>query len=173
MQFLDQLKSLIGKDIVHFGRGFRELDDKMDGIYGYRYHLCLENCSSPYYCTEKLIDAYLGWALPLYWGCPNVNEFFPPESIIPIDILNPQKASIVIKDLLAKPANNEEKNRIELARSTVLNKRNPFVFMASLADTYHRRIPNIKIKTILSHKAYRSWFRGLAYRFKSNVINRC
>ena len=51
------IKSLIGKDIVHFGRGFTELDDKMDGIYGYRYYLCLENCSSPYYCIEKLIDA--------------------------------------------------------------------------------------------------------------------
>jgi hypothetical protein len=43
---------------------------------------CLENSQSPHYWTEKLTDAYLGWAFPLYVGCPNVGDYFAKESFL-------------------------------------------------------------------------------------------
>lgn len=72
------------KELDLFGRGTRLIEDKWDGIYPYKYHITLENGSFPHYWTEKLTDAYLRYALPIYYGCPNLTEHFSPQSFIPI-----------------------------------------------------------------------------------------
>src|SRR5687768_17715451 len=52
----------------------------------YRYSLAIENFSGPYYWTEKVIDCYLSWTMPLYFGCTNLADYFPAESFVQIDI---------------------------------------------------------------------------------------
>ena len=46
----------------------------------------------PSYWTEKLADAYLGYALPVVSGPNNLAEWFPEESFVPIDIDDPARA---------------------------------------------------------------------------------
>jgi len=59
------------------------------------FHIAIENTQNKGYFTEKLIDAFLTKTIPLYWGCPNINEFFNSNGIITfnnedelIDIIN-------------------------------------------------------------------------------------
>ena len=40
------------------------------------FHLAIENSQNKNYFTEKIIDAFITKTIPIYWGCPNIEEFF-------------------------------------------------------------------------------------------------
>jgi hypothetical protein len=62
------------------------LEDKWDGLAPYRYSFAFENTSEKNYFTEKIADPILAGCMPIYWGCPNIDEFFPENSYIWLDI---------------------------------------------------------------------------------------
>ncbi|MGE9984171.1 glycosyltransferase family 10 domain-containing protein [Desulfovibrio sp. SGI.169] len=72
IRFVRRLKELLGDELDVFGRGFRPVADKAEAIAPYKYHLVLENNYLDNFWTEKLSDAWIGWALPLYLGAPNL-----------------------------------------------------------------------------------------------------
>ena len=41
---------------------------------------------------KKIADPLLCWSLPLYIGCPNVEDELPSEAFIRLDPTNPQEA---------------------------------------------------------------------------------
>eukprot|EP00620_Florenciella_sp_RCC1587_P021099 CAMPEP_0182561832 /NCGR_PEP_ID=MMETSP1324-20130603/4262_1 /TAXON_ID=236786 /ORGANISM="Florenciella sp., Strain RCC1587" /LENGTH=60 /DNA_ID=CAMNT_0024774579 /DNA_START=220 /DNA_END=399 /DNA_ORIENTATION=+ len=49
------------------------------------FHIAIENVKSNGYFTEKLLDCFLTRTVPLYWGCPNIGEYFEVEGMIIID----------------------------------------------------------------------------------------
>lgn len=65
-----------GQDIDIMGRGYKPFDAKSDGLAPYRYSVVIENAREQNYFTEKLIDALLCRTVPIYWGCPNIGDFF-------------------------------------------------------------------------------------------------
>lgn len=52
------------------------------GALGSMFHLVVENVSQRDYFTEKLLDCLLTLTLPIYWGCPNLGEYFDLQGII-------------------------------------------------------------------------------------------
>ncbi len=56
--------------------------DKIQVIKDYKFSVASENAWYPGYTTEKLIDAYLGNTLPIYWGNPDVVKEFNESSFI-------------------------------------------------------------------------------------------
>ena len=47
------------------------------------FSICIENSSNRGYHTEKIIDAFLSKTIPIYWGCPNLDELgYNPEGYI-------------------------------------------------------------------------------------------
>ena len=47
-----------------------------------KYHIVVENTSKTNWITEKLIDCFATKTIPIYWGCPNVGEFFNIKGIL-------------------------------------------------------------------------------------------
>jgi hypothetical protein len=45
------------------------------------FHLTIENSKNQNYFTEKIIDAFITKTIPIYWGCPNIEEFFDIRGI--------------------------------------------------------------------------------------------
>jgi hypothetical protein len=88
MEFLKKINHHIEFDL--WGRGFEPINDKWDGLASYRYSLAIENYSGPYYWTEKIADCFLSWTMPIYYGCTNLEDYFPKESFIQIDIHDPE-----------------------------------------------------------------------------------
>lgn len=169
LEFLEALKGLIGERIDHFGRGFNPVRDKMDAIYGYRAHLVLENCSAPHYWTEKLADAYLGWAYPVYYGCPNVLDYFPEQSIAQLHSLDPSRAAQIVQQILDGPDEDPAHFDVSVARNLVLNQFNPFSAWIRWADErYVGDLPR-KWVTLRSHKAYRPFPMNLIFRAKHGL----
>ncbi len=66
-----------------YGRGSREIANKLEGLAPYRYTIVIENGRMDYYFTEKLIDALVTGTVPIYWGCPDIGRFFDLDGIIP------------------------------------------------------------------------------------------
>ena len=99
-QFALALKSYFGDRIDLFGRGIRGFDDKWDVLAPYKYSIVIENSSSPYYVTEKLTEAFLSYTFPIYYGCTNLEEYYPRGSFETIDIWDIDGAIGVIERIL-------------------------------------------------------------------------
>ena len=134
--FTQELKKLI-PELEIFGRGVRDMDDKSESLDDYKYHITIENFKGKNHITEKLSDAFLGYTLPFYYGCPNAADYFPAESFIPIDIDDIEATRKTIVDAIN---NNEYEKRlpyIEEARRRVLDEYNIFAVICRVANQYH------------------------------------
>jgi hypothetical protein len=167
LALLDGLKRRLGDRLVHFGRGFEPIDDKMDGILPYRLQLVLENCVVSNYWTEKLSDAYLGWAYPVYLGCPNVGDYLPADALLSINDLDVDAAAACIAGLLDQPLDPRRQAAFAEARSRVLNVYNPFAWAAHWAEQLYRPSLPERTVTLRSHKAFRSLARGHLFRLRN------
>ncbi len=118
-----------------YGHGVLPMDDKAEAIDPYRFHIAIENHVCRHHLTEKLPDAFLGYALPFYHGAPNAQDYFPRESFIPIDIGDYARSLEIIRHHLA---NNEYEDRLPFiteARRRVLEEENIFAILQRLIDT--------------------------------------
>jgi hypothetical protein len=154
LKFLSQIKEELGDSVVHFGKGFEPIRDKMDGILPYRFHLVLENSQSPHYWTEKLTDAYLGWAYPFYVGCPNLQDYFDPASYLAVDLKDPKSAASLMRDRLSIPETQEEMEVIGAAREATLERYNPFARFDYWVRKFYEKRPRSKM-IIRSAKKFR------------------
>jgi len=169
LALLASLKDAFGDRIVHYGRGFEPIEDKLDAIGPYRYHLVLENSISDDYWTEKLSDAYLGWAFPLYLGCENLSRYFPEQSFLPL--ANQPTTAVIqrIEQQLANGLTATQQAGLSEARDAILNRYNPFAWFARWAEHYSEPGAERRSVTVRSHKAYRSMGRGLLYRARQRM----
>lgn len=123
-----------------FGHGVNPMNDKAEALDPYRYHIAVENHVYDHHLTEKLPDAFLGYALPFYHGAPNAADYFPKESFIPIDIRDYHRSKEIITSHLA---NNEYEDRlpyINEARRRVLEEQNLFAIINTQIGNQERGI---------------------------------
>jgi len=59
-------------------------DDKIN-LFNSMFSVVVESTSEPNYISEKLIDCLITNTIPVYWGCPNVNDFFDTSYWINLD----------------------------------------------------------------------------------------
>lgn len=48
------------------------------------FHIAIENTSINNYFSEKLLDCFRTYTIPIYYGCPNIADYFNIEGIFPI-----------------------------------------------------------------------------------------
>ena len=136
LEFVKALQAHFGNRIDVFGRGLKEIEDKWDAIAPYKYHVTLENSSYPDYWTEKLSDTYLGGAYPFYYGCPNLENYFPKGSFGRIDLDSVEESIATIEKAIEAETYEKAVGDIMAARDLVLDKYNLFPM---LADTCEKR----------------------------------
>jgi len=126
--FTAQLKDEI-PELDIFGHGVRPMNDKAEALDPYQYHIVIENHVYPHHLTEKLPDAFLGYTLPFYHGCPNAADYFPRESFIPIDMNDFGRTVDIIRSTLANAEYKDRLPYIVEARRRVLEKHNLFAVL--------------------------------------------
>jgi len=126
--FTAQLKNHI-PELDIFGHGVKPINDKAEALDPYQHHIAIENHVYPHHLTEKLPDAFLGYTLPFYHGCPNAAEYFPRESFIPIDINDFARTVEIIRSTLANNEYNDRLPYIIEARRRVLEVHNLFAVL--------------------------------------------
>lgn len=136
LEFTLRLKSEL-PELDVFGYGMGQLDDKADALDPYKYHLAIENHSCDHHWTEKLADAYLGFCLPLYFGCTNLDAYFPRESYIWIDIRDHARARAEIERVIRSDEYERRLPAIIEARRRVLHEYATFPQLARLIEERH------------------------------------
>ncbi|SLN22452.1 glycosyltransferase family 10 domain-containing protein [Ruegeria meonggei] len=71
-----------GADVEIMGRGYTPFERKSDGLAPYRFSVVIENVRERNYFSEKLTDTILCATVPIYWGCPNISDFFDTSGMV-------------------------------------------------------------------------------------------
>ena len=101
-----------------------ELTDLWDGIRDYRYSIAFETSwQSGYFC--KLIDPILAGCMPIYWGCPDLENFLPKNSFIRVD-LRKDLDSICdeVMEIVKSDYREQNLDELEAAKELLLDKWN-------------------------------------------------
>lgn len=82
------------KGIDGYGGGCGNLiDTKLPALENYRFSVIIENHTSPYYFSEKLIDAFQTGTIPIYYGSTHsVCDIFDQKGILDIEVLSTPNA---------------------------------------------------------------------------------
>ena len=71
-----------------FGRGFKEIQKKEEGLNDYMFSVAIENDTYDTYFTEKILDCFATGTIPVYKGTRKVIEHFNSDGIIFLDDIN-------------------------------------------------------------------------------------
>ncbi|MBP7741949.1 MAG: hypothetical protein KA073_01085 [Aliarcobacter sp.] len=114
-------------EVERFGKGFKWIETKAEAIDDYEFHVAIENHYAPHVWTEKLADAFLGYSVPIYYGCPNIYDYFHEESIILIDIYDIDNSIKKIKEIINTPGEYERRLPFIIeARKKIIEEYNLF-----------------------------------------------
>ncbi|MGR3814519.1 MAG: glycosyltransferase family 10 domain-containing protein [Cognatishimia activa] len=72
-------------DFEALGGAYKAFDRKSDGLAPFRFSVVIENVRERNYFTEKLLDAIFCETVPIYWGCPNISDFFDTSAMMVCD----------------------------------------------------------------------------------------
>ena len=151
--FVNKIINLpISKYIDVYGHGFNPIPDKWDAIAPYKYHLILENSVQKDYWSEKLADAFLGFSFPIYYGCPNIHDYFSNDSLSIIDINNIDTSVKILQAIIESNTYENSINSIDKSRNKVLNQYNIFNLMTELAINKNLKHQNVTLKTNMYFK---------------------
>ncbi len=156
-RFVQEVKKQIS-DMDVFGHGINPIHDKAEALDDYRYHLAIENHSCAHHWTEKLSDTFLGCALPFYFGCPNVFDYFPEDSLIQIDIFDPSASIERIKQAIRDKEYEKRLPAIQEARRLVLEEYSLFAEISKIvkAQAAEKRTGRPTGEKLMSRHAIRN-----------------
>ncbi len=126
MDLLDKISCLPFVEL--YGRGINPINDKWDVLSTTKYAIAYENFVNDYYWTEKIVDCFLSFAMPIYCGTNCIQNFFPKNSFIQLDP-HDRHIDLFLKELVI--SNTWEKNidSITQARELILNEYQLFPFL--------------------------------------------
>jgi hypothetical protein len=78
---------LSGRDKWTDDEGQR-LGERKEPLFDSMFHICIENTSIKNFFTEKIIDCFQSYTVPIYYGCTNIDAFFNINGIIPVSSID-------------------------------------------------------------------------------------
>jgi hypothetical protein len=140
-----------------FGHGVRSIEHKYEALDNYRFHLAIENHVATHHWTEKLADPFLSGAIPIYYGCPNVSDYFPDDSYLAIDINKPDEALNAIKELISDPDNHTRRlGALREAQRLILHDYNLMAMLANLISNQFKATQAISGRPLYGRKQMRA-----------------
>ena len=138
-----KIKRYFGCYVDLYGRGFNDFNDKWDVVSPYRYHISIENSVEKNYFSEKIVDPILAYTLPLYYGCPNIYDYFDlPEYLQILDLNSFDTIKKKIKYLIENDDIYE--NNLQFlteSRLKILEKYNFFPMVCAIMDQLTTSLP--------------------------------
>lgn len=142
MSFLDKFMKKYPDRLHLYGRGTERhggdgfTNKRSELFFSHRYVFGFENSWQNGYATEKIYDAILAGCMPIYWGCPNLEEFLPEGSFIRLNIKEEDAVDKVI-DIIESDYREQHLDALKQARELILHK-------YSLIPTFHRDIHSLQ-----------------------------
>lgn len=96
-----ELANVITKK-YHFEMYFpqQRIESKIPLFEDSMYHITIENSKYNNYITEKLIDCFMSYTVPIYWGSPNIGDYFDMRGILTFE--TKEELDHILNNLSAK-----------------------------------------------------------------------
>ena len=108
-----------------FGVGFNPIKGKIEGLKDYKFSIAIENSYANNECSEKISDCFLTGVIPIYYGAPNIGEYFDINGIFVFN--TKEELENIVKDItlngdkIYKDKTKSIRNNYELAIKYTLN----------------------------------------------------
>jgi hypothetical protein len=132
--FVNGLMAHFKDKIDVYGRGFNEIRDKYDALIDYKYSIAIENNCLPGYFTEKISECFLTYTMPIYYGCPDIHNYYDSKSIVNIDIDDYAGSFKRIEELIDSNTYNQNLPNIASSRQKFLYTYHMFPAMIKLIE---------------------------------------
>ena len=101
------------------------LGDNKNQLFDSQFHICIENSREDNYFTEKIIDCFVTKTIPIYWGCPNIDNWFDLNGIIVVNNLKDiiETCNGLTEDIYYKKINAIGKNLDLSKKHATINDR--------------------------------------------------
>jgi len=177
--FVLELKKHLGNNIDIFGVGHNPVVDKWDAIFPYKYHLAVENSSYQDYWTEKLSDSFLGGSYPIYYGCPNIYDYFPKNSLSIIDINEPRKSIEIIKKIVNNNKYEQSIDNIKKGKTRILYEYNLFPSLYEIVNSINKNLSNNEnivifpeAKSFSKYISIKNYAKKIAGSFQGRILGK-
>lgn len=74
------------------------------------FHITIENSRFNNYFSEKIVDCFMSYTIPIYWGCPNIGDYFNMDGVIVVNNIEE------IKEVLNNLSQSFYEERIEAVK---------------------------------------------------------
>ncbi len=71
-----------GEKMDVWGSGYKKFNSKLEPLKDYRFSIAIMNVRDYNYFTEILSDCLALGTVPIFWGCPNISDFFNVKGIL-------------------------------------------------------------------------------------------
>lgn len=82
---VDNLIKKRNLDVDLWGRAYKDFDYKMQPLEKYYFSLSITNAKHENYFNDNLVDCFRTGTIPIFWGCPNIGEYFNKDGILYFD----------------------------------------------------------------------------------------
>ena len=94
-----------------WGSGYRSFDNKLDPLKDYKYSICVMNSRVDNFFTEVLVDCFRVGTIPIFWGCPNIGEYFDVDGMYIFE--NDQELKDILDSIIFHPTCVVDPNTIQ------------------------------------------------------------
>ena len=105
--FGHRLRHIIAKTLIpqmgydkidFFGRATENpLELKSEGTNPYMFQIAIENAQRRFYFADKIYDCFVTGTVPIYWGAPNIGDFFDMRGILTFN--HPNELKEILENL--------------------------------------------------------------------------
>lgn len=144
--------------------------DKTEFQASHKFSIAFENCSFPGYTTEKIVDAFAAYTIPIYYGDPEVAKDFNPKAFINC---HDYKDFDEVIEALKKIDNDDELYLSMINENPVLHPDDPDLFRNFLSyiidqpcdKAFRRPRTAMYTKADEEMKKRHNWFEKNVYRY--------
>lgn len=137
------------------------VEDKLGFQANYKFALAFENSAHKGYTTEKILQAFASGVVPIYWGDPNVCDYFNREAFINIgDFTSLDEAIEYIRFV-----DSNDNNYLSMLQSNVWSK--DYIYENKMKEL------DVFLKNIFEqdyYSAYRRNNSNLSKQYEKNII---
>lgn len=166
LDFVKRLKRYFGTELDWFGNGVQPLPEKWDGLADYAVTIAIENKSAQDVYSEKLFDPYLSWTDPVYWGAPNIRNYFPLGAEHSLDLGDFNSSVASIKSAIGSAGSAERLDKLNSARKRVLGSLHFLQRIANIAKAGTGHDRNFLARGLREVRPYRP---PAAERLRANI----
>lgn len=149
-----------------FGRGIKPIDNKWDELKKVKYSIAVENFSGPNYWTEKIVDVILSGCIPFYYGCTNIEDYFPKGLVVPIDIYDHKGALKTITETIANRHWEKNTENLIKAKDLLLNRFQLFPAIERLINQHISENRKIEYRQLKMNSYPMSFLEKLTIKLK-------